>query len=305
MKNISQEIKDRIIAYNSGRAVKITPHTTKQNAPADNPLIYSVFTANNEFLGVIHLSPDKFPARLECDYQKTIDFHKSLGRRSLVQLPEFCGWSNGLSYTFTHGLYPLRSNISWAIQKRYIAPYILRWIAEHSPVQLSEVVTLKNNLTELYQEQALQRQIRENIENALNALYVGDWKPILVPSHNDFWKGNIMLPTDKLLSREFRLIDCGASSIDGYGLQDFVSLGRSFAISSRAISKALGYFASNCSLSKEQLMFQYLAGMAHLYKNLGEFPLERFHQKLNREVSYVGPALLNLNESIDIKNTQR
>jgi hypothetical protein len=180
------------------------------------------------------ISPDTVANHLEL--KKTA--WCSLGSWSDVILsPLQVGRIDGLSYAvFPHCRSLSESRYSWAVQREWIRPVVLRWLQGAIATTVIDATEKEREegfvipLQHIADWEAMPIDVRSAADVAIRRLERGSWQPRHCFMHGDLWKGNILLAPRHRGHRRFVLIDWGGSLIRGYGVYDLLTLAHSMKL---------------------------------------------------------------------------
>ena len=259
----------------------------------DSPLILSVLSSKKVIQGLIHISHSSDNNQIHKAFTNSRVFHDSLSgdNKNVVLIPSFVGVLDGRSFSFTEYKKRLHEMPIWFFQRKYLEDKIAYWLINLAVKCNSkcDTVEAKANLLNLCVffegHPAVSVLINKSLED-LNSL---KWKPLHVPDHNDFWKGNVLV--DSLFSNDFFLIDWGAANYKGYGVHDMVTFCMSFKVSKTHAYRYFELYAKSLNLRLVDLISQFLLSMSYLLCNLNKFPVERFIIKFNNEFNYLKEVL--------------
>jgi hypothetical protein len=174
---------------------------------------------------------------------------------------------------------PLSENrLLFVLQKRLVAPIILEWLRGlvREATGPSEDAYREFQLS-LEALAALKTLLGAEITNAaidgMVRLSNRHFAPKFCPMHGDLWKGNIIYAPDKSL----KIIDWRGSRMrGGYGLFDLIKFAQSFKIKGEKLRTEITIHSQFLECDATGALTTLLASCGHIYRNLEEFPLERF-----------------------------
>ncbi len=193
-----------------------------------------------------------------------------------------------------------RFRVRYAVQKRIFIPRILSWMrkmTQHTRCMLSnEQMNTKYHapLHYLEEESRFRLTVRDNARIALERMASGAWHPHGVLEHNDFWIGNVLLPshakagTDNPLG--FYIIDWAGASLPGRALLDTVRFHMSGNLAAHRCAKELVFYTDELGFEPVDAMSYVLAGLGAIGLNLGHFPFDRYMTLCDRVFDYVESA---------------
>ncbi|WP_035238087.1 hypothetical protein [Desulfobacter vibrioformis] len=220
--------------------------------------------------------------------QKASEARSVLGNRLnwVIEPPIITGFFDGISWALFHMNYPLsHGRIKWVVQRTLLAPAILKWIAgslEKSCQKLPapKIAAFYNEpVKQMVNDDDFSPDIRKCASDTLDSLESGRWHPLFCLSHNDLWKGNIMVPsgsknTDKgkFYFSKFRVIDWAGSAVEGIPFFDLMKFCQSFQVQRYYTRKAILTHCRILDCSIKEARFYLIAALALLGKNLDQFP---------------------------------
>ncbi|MEN8141130.1 MAG: phosphotransferase [Thermodesulfobacteriota bacterium] len=202
------------------------------------------------------------------------------GRLSEAVTVPFCdGHFEGVSWAMYDLHRPLaNSGLQWFMQRTMIAPYLAKWLEESlqetkretSPERREEWLAA---LISLIADSKTFAEIRQVAAGALAKMQRDELSLHTALSHNDLWRGNVMLPFDDTGKfGSFALIDWAGATTTGVPFFDLLKLCQSFRVPkfhSRMYIKRHCQIL-NCPVA-DSLYYLVLA-LAVLGSNLGQFP---------------------------------
>lgn len=250
---------------------------------------------------ILKISNETFPNSVRLATEKA-----RLARRVLsedlaeaIPSPIFEGQFVGRSFA----IWPKYRSISGykivrAVQKRLLFDNLFTWLQDVSRVSIirsfgTDTVDRRCRLPLEYvrDNKALTTNVRSLADLALRRLENGEWDPVLVLQHSDFWLGNILLPRrSQRFSRnkfKFFVIDWGGSFIDGAPGLDMVCLCMSANITLQRTRTALLNYVRSIKINPEALVFEIIVGLGLIGTNLNQFPEERYADLCESTVDYL------------------
>ena len=237
------------------------------------------------------ISPAKFPNVVSEDQAKARDMRNHLGPAlgCTILTPLAEGFILNRSYALMPLGEPLSNNrLFWAGQKWKIKPKLLSWlrnvVAQHNiTLDSSDAeVTFQTPLQHLSSVDGVDFDIRRCASNALERLQSGIFRPRVAPMHNDFWKGNILLPRHAAMQTNvdypFFIIDWRGSRIDGFPFFDLVRLSMSFGLSPDELRREIIATCESLECALVDVNSYLAAALGEISTRLEEFPRERFLQ---------------------------
>ncbi len=260
--------------------------------PSDVTYKASVADTHGNLSAFLLVSNPNGKMQVEQNVQRALRARQALGERLnwAVEPPIIRGFFNGISWALFHINYPLsHGRIKWILQRNLLGPAILKWLAgvlKKSWKKLPEqnIFTLFTDpLKTMVNDGDFSTDIRKCASNALDSLESGLWNPSVCLSHNDLWKGNIMVPLSypddlikhdrgKLQSGSFRVIDWAGSSVEGIPFFDLIKFCRSFQLPVYYTRKAVSTHCGILDCSMREARFYLIAALALLGQNLDQFP---------------------------------
>lgn len=226
--------------------------------------------------------------QVEQNVQKALEARTVLGNRLnwVLEPPIITGFFDGISWALFHINYPLSDRrIKWILQRNLLAPAILNWLAaslKKSWKKLPEkkISTLFNEPVQaMVNNGDFSTDIRKCASDALDSLESGLWNPLFCLSHNDLWKGNIMVPsgstdsdTGRVHSGSFRVIDWAGSSVEGIPFFDLMKFCQSFQVPRYFTRKEILTHCRILDCNMRDARFYLIAALALLGQNLDQFP---------------------------------
>lgn len=260
----------------------------------DSVLLLGNYNQHNKLIGIIHLSQKYDPLQVfnSCNNAYSINSKISSVAESHILLPIHMGFIEGRSFSYTECMHPLSEGFYWKIQKRLIQKSVLSWLVEVA-ASFSDADKEKTyqNICFFEGRNGLSNEFVSEASSALHSLEAGYWKPVNVPDHNDLWRGNILISGNRYGFRNFKVIDWGASNVYGYGVHDLLTFSLSFGVSAKKLASYIARYSDVLAIDKNNISFQYIAGIGRLGVNLNNFPYVRFCEKVNREFSLLKQAL--------------
>lgn len=237
------------------------------------------------------ISPAAFPNVVSEDQARARDMRNHLGPAlgCAILAPLAEGFILNRSYALLPLAEPLTNNrVLWKIQKWKLKPKLLGWlgnvVARHAiPLDKSVAeATFQTPLRRLSVMDGLDFDVRRLAIRALERLQSGEFHPRVAPMHNDFWKGNILLPRQAATltnaAYPFFIIDWRGSRIDGFPFFDLVRLSMSFGLAPRELRKEIAATCESLECAAVDVNSYLAAALGELSMRLGEFSRERFLQ---------------------------
>lgn len=267
------------LSSGSLKADLLPPDVTYKSLVADTMGNHSAFLLFSNPNGKI---------QVEQNVQKALKARSVLGNRLnwVIERPIITGFVDGISWALFHMNYPLSDGrIKWILQRNLLAPAILKWIAgslEKSckKLPIPNISTFFNGpVNQMVNDGDFSTDIRKCASDALDSLESGLWHPQLCLSHNDLWKGNIMVPsgvtnTDRgrFYFSRFRVIDWAGSTVEGIPFFDLMKFCQSFQVPRYYTRKAILTHCRILNCNMREARFYLIAALALLGQNLDQFP---------------------------------
>ena len=264
-------------------AVRLNPNV------ADGSSVFAIGKGKQR--AALLISPAAFPNVVSEDQAKARDMRNHLGPAlgSAILTPLAEGFILNRSYALLPLAKPLTNNrVLWKIQKWKLKPKLLGWLGN---VAAHHAIPLDNSAVEATFETPLRRfsvmdgldfDVRRLAIRALERLQSGEFHPRVTPMHNDFWKGNILLPshtaTPTSAAYPFFIIDWRGSRIDGFPFFDLVRLSMSFGLAPGELRKEIANACETLECAAVDVNSYLAAALGELSMRLGEFSRERFLQ---------------------------
>lgn len=117
---------------------------------------------------------------------------------------------------------------------------------------------------------ALPRVIRAAAQGAIDRVKSGQWRPVHVLMHNDFWRGNILLAPD------WKIIDWAGCRAEGYGIYDLLRMAMSLQLGDGALKQEITAHCRALQCDSADAASHLLAALGWLGLHLDHFPFDRF-----------------------------
>jgi hypothetical protein len=233
------------------------------------------------------VSPAEFPNVVLEEQAKACAMRNQLGPKlgSVILRP----LAQGLVLERTYALLPLRrplsnNRLAWVWQKRLIKSKLIGWLHDFEQNlisdSLSNIAHYRNALQCLTTVRDIDSSIVEVANDAIGRLLAGNLRPRLTPTHNDLWKGNILLPlkgggrADTFYP--FFLIDWRESRIDGIPFYDLIRLSMSLSLSPRELRRELIITCNSLGCGFMDVKFYIAAALGDIALQIDQFPLPSF-----------------------------
>ncbi len=220
--------------------------------------------------------------------KKALEARSVLGNKLnwVIDQPIITGLFEGISWALFHMNHPLsHGRIKWILQRNLLAPAILKWLAASlekscKPLPGQTISAVFNGpVRQMINDNDFSTDIRKCASDALDALESGLWHPQFCLSHNDLWKGNIMMPSrsinterGKFYFSRFRVIDWAGSTVEGIAFFDLMKFCQSFQVPRYYTRKAVLTHCRILDCSMKEARFYLIAALARLGQNLDQFP---------------------------------
>lgn len=200
-------------------------------------------------------------------------------------------WKRPLSF------HPLR----WRIQRRRLGPHLLGWLdravaTTRAVVPVSERErVVRAPLEALAADPALPAGLRSDARAALGRLASGTFAPLHVLSHNDLWRGNVLLPRDAADRRAcphgFYLIDWAGSRPRGFPFLDLGRLALSLDLEGPRLRRAVAGQCRALGCEPDEAASHLACGLAEAASDLDQWPIEAFRALATRVHERLAPCL--------------
>jgi hypothetical protein len=291
----------------SCKRIKRLPAGSAAKGVQDSPGIYFVPGALAKDDAVLKISNENFPDLVELEVEKTRLARRVLSNdlAGVIPIPIFDGRFMGRSFVFLPKYRCMSDGkIIHALQKRLLYDNLFTWLRgvaevsiDRNPSASSADKRWRLPLEYVREHRKQSSKIRSIADLALELLDKGRWRPVSVLQHSDFWLGNILLPSlsQRSSSNRFKffVIDWGGSIVDGGPGFDMVRLCMSSRISlQRARGELLNYCRS-INIDHDTLVFEVIAGLGRIGKNLNQFPEERYMTLCENTLDYLRAVGIN------------
>jgi hypothetical protein len=182
---------------------------------------------------------------------------------------------------------PLSANhVRLGVEKRRLADPVLAWlraVAVRTRTGLNDADTARLYAEPLFRMAVdidLDPGMRKAAGLAVTLLDSGDWKPQAVLSHNDLWRGNVLVGTAPFSSlvfpHRFAIIDWGGSSRSGYPLFDSFLFAESIGHSGGRLRRDLLSCGDDLAIPPRHVPGYLCAALGALALRADCFPRQRF-----------------------------
>lgn len=296
-----REALGRRVAFNNARRV------CAAKAVLDDTLKLGLYTADGQCLAVAHCSPEAAPEMAEHFVSRAEAARDALGPRlgSAIMRPIAVGQSEGLSYCVYPYRNPLRDGrVGRWLDRRQVRGPALAWLLDvnaatvHTPEDHGPVAGLETSLVSMDRLDGLNEPVRAAIASLHGQLASGDWKPVRVLQHGDFWDGNLLHAEPGDGDWPFVVIDWPGSRLDGVPIFDLVRFAMSVGLDAKPMGRQLLLHAEAIGCAPQDTAGHLVTALAHVADDLNHFPVERFVQMANRSVSMLNQALKAMGHSV-------
>jgi len=301
----SMRLKEKLTfaLQSKGGLGKITPLGIPKTV-ADNPHKFLLQNPQAKPIAVLFCSRPSAPHFVARSVDRTHEAKKLLGSRAgrVVLEPLLTGVMDGLSYAVFPWRQPLTdSRFFWTIQRARLRPVFFRWLREataatlHSRIETETVGNFERQLIHVAQDPSLGVKVRACAKLAIKRLHRGLWKPRHVLTHNDLWKGNLLMGTSSALSyprgNQFVIIDWSGANPDGYGIFDFLRLAQSMQLPVSQFVRELRFHCHTLECELGDAKGHLLAALGHLGTHLEHFSRERYRLLADKTFHYLSATL--------------
>ncbi|MEQ1558751.1 MAG: hypothetical protein ABL933_07390 [Methyloglobulus sp.] len=278
------------------------------------------FLAENsvgEALVFILAANDEFPDTVHWAAQASERAKATVGEElaHAVVTPLNTGYVGQNSYAVYPCYTPTTSGLTANLFRRYsIDLKVFQWLSDVAKktskrvddAKLEELVITP--LKWLLDCSAFSDAVKNDAQAALYALDAKQWQPGCVFSHNDLWKGNVLV--ESKYGRRFaacglgepRIIDWLGSSAEGIPAFDVIRYAQSSGYSLPVLQNVIKRINREAGVNDADVFFDLLAGMGRLGINRGEFPLARYTKLAENTINtYKLMAFATSNKNIRAK----
>lgn len=168
----------------------------------------------------------------------------------------------------------------WRLQKIRIAPALMQWLADKARTTRQPIGdfhlagAVSGPLQELADDNGFPGEIRERTLKAMERLAKGAWSPYWILSHNDLWKGNVLLPGAGQSGEQpkFYIIDWAGSKTEGFAFFDLIKLTCNLNLPDFYARRLVKRHCRIMECDSQDAMSYLLAGIADMGLNLENFP---------------------------------
>jgi len=266
----------------------------------DNPCIYVVPGVLAEDDGILKMSNQEFPDVVDKEVRKSAAARGLLSEElaMVIPTPIVAGRFMERSYAIWPRYRPISSHrLRRAVQKRSLNGNLFAWLRGVAEVSINRNLISANArcrmaLEHVRENHKQSERIRSKAERALRRYETGDWRPVSVLQHGDFWLGNVLLPRSPRGSLGNRFgffaIDWGGSLVDGAPGFDLLRLCLSAGIPLRRGRKEFLKYMQSIQLDAEAMIFEVLVALGFIGTHLDQFPEENYLAMCNSCIDYLG-----------------
>lgn len=265
----------------------------------DNPIKLAIHDERGLCLGILQWSP---PAAVQA-IADAVRRAEAARRRLGLDLGEvvLAATLEGEFQSRSFALYPWQRTLSdHRLLSRFhdwlYASPVIDWLSgvhaqAFAPLPESEFpARISSPLEQLWTEPGLAPSLREVAREVAAAVESGTFVPQVGPVHNDLWRGNILLPSERSKrsesGRPFRLIDWGASTLAGFPFWDLVRVLRSLRIPHALARRILRRECRILGMTFEEGHRSLVLALADLGVSRNEFPLDSYLKSVAQYHAY-------------------
>lgn len=279
----------------------------KPKAVADDATKLIVLDRANTPLGVILISSPVEPQLIRRGIDRASEIKEHLGPElgGVILEPLASGDIEGNSFAILPYHRPVSNRpLMSRVHRFMLRPIVLEWLASvteataHSPDIESLHDAFTGPLEELASNKLMELFVRSAADDTLGRIASGAWRPTHTVMHGDFWLGNVLFHNKSAREQPGRtppivIIDWPGGLINGYGMYDLVRLGMSMKIPPPVLRVQVGRHCHALGCEPRDARSHLLSGLAHLGRNLGHFPPERYARM-------TADCLRSLNQSVPV-----
>jgi hypothetical protein len=239
---------------------------------------------------VLQVSPPKFPNVILEATHKITAAREALGEDLGGSIPvPLDQWEvNGISCALFNAFTPLsRGRVKRFFQLQKLKSPVLAWLRQIAVIDRGPAEQAELCLKAL--AQCPYERLHAPAISALERIANGSFTPRKRVMHGDMTLGNILLDPSK--SREFIIIDWRGSEVDGYPIFDLVKFAEASGLKRSALRAELSGHAERLACEIEDSRSYLLSALGHIWRNLDQFPPERFAAMANRNLNTLDAAL--------------
>ena len=277
------------VEYLAGRAsADARIETLSVGMTADGVSVYLVDDRGST--SVLQVSPPKFPNVILEATHKITTAREALGEDLGGSIPvpldqwEVNGISCALFKAFTP-LSPGRVRRFFQLQKLKIP--VLGWLRQIAAIDRGPADEAERCLKAV--AECPYETLHAPALKALDRMANGFFSPRRRVMHGDMTLGNVLLDPSK--TREFMIIDWRGSEANGYPVFDLVKFAEAVGLRPNALRAELTSHAERLACEIEDSRSYLLTALGHIWRNLDQFPPERFAAMANRNLNTLDAAL--------------
>jgi SAM-dependent methyltransferase len=210
---------------------------------------------------------------------------------SVIELPVVEGIYGRRTYAIWKMRTPLSSHrLALALQKRLIAPSIVRWLRDVAAETLhrGDAQQYAAFVERLCNVQGLSDAVKASAQVCRRAFLDGSVAPYSVLQHGDLWLGNVLKTPTKT---GFMIIDWAGATLEGLPFYDLVNFGCSIGASAKKTRGLMEKYRRAVPCDSGMAMSYVLAGLGQLHQHLEHFPESRFIALCEQKFAAVRSAL--------------
>lgn len=266
------------------------PRPVYKKDVSDSPGIYTINGKSRRHDSVLFVSNPKHPAFVSDAVAKIALVREAVSPqvRAAILQPDFHDLFGTQSFAVFPRLQPMSGNkLIRGVQKRHIENSINGWLGELCRDTIRPVASggemqeyYSDPLTYLAGESQISGELRQLARTTLAAISAGEFEPVCVVQHGDFWLDNILLnrgwPFGRRDGLSFSVIDWGGANPRGYPFIDFLRYASSATRSEKRIVNSLNAYCTRCGISQGRLVDYVAASVGWLGLNRNNFPMDRY-----------------------------
>ena len=260
-----------------------------REAVGDSPERAIICDAHGAPYGVLFLAVPVSPDLVGRGVRNAQAAREMLGAEAgaVILEPLVSGEFEGLSYVLWPWVRPVSSSRYVAyVQRRLLRRSVLAWLRDatertkHADSDGATRANYEQALNNLSAIPELPAEMADEAKRGLERLHAGAWRPYHVLEHNDFWFGNIMLPSARGngagKTYPFHVIDWAGARTSGYPIFDLIRLARTTGLSGRALHREIQLHCAILECAPEDAAHYLLAALGYLEQTLEHFPRDRY-----------------------------
>jgi hypothetical protein len=194
----------------------------------------------------------------------------------------------GISCALFEELTPIsRNRVRRFLQLRKTTPQVLEWLRQIADLNRGANVGAQACVKAL--AGCPFEPLRAAAAKAFARISAGTFVVRSAVMHGDLWIGNVLL--DSSGARDFMVIDWRGSNIDGFPIFDLVKFAESVRMPARALRAELAAHAERLGCSLEDTYIYLVAALGYIWRNLDQFPPERFAEMAAGNLATMKAAL--------------